>query len=63
MYVLYVFALIDATNTFACLEYIQIYTIRVNIDEDTRMYIHQIRAVYIQIHQIIFACILMYMHV
>ena len=63
MHVLHVYARIDATNTFACLKYLQIRAIRANTNQDTCIYVHQIRTKYVQIHQIVFVCICQYMHV
>jgi hypothetical protein len=63
MYVLHVFARIDATSTFPCFEYVQIRAIHANTDKDTCIYVHQIRTKYVQIHQIVFARIWWYMHV
>jgi hypothetical protein len=55
MYVLHVFARINATSIFPCLENLQIRAIRADTDKDTCVYVHQIHTKYVRIHQFVYA--------
>ena len=66
MQVLDLFASISSPSTFSCLKYLQIHAIIANTYMDTCIYVHEIHAYmckYVQIDQVVFACICQCMHV